>query len=36
MTLVLVILAAIAIPAVLGTILLTARDGYRRMPARRA
>lgn len=36
MTPVLVILAVIAIPAVVGTILLTARDGYRRLPARRA
>ena len=36
MNLALVILASIAIAAVLGTIMLAARDGYRRMPARRA
>jgi hypothetical protein len=36
MTIDLVVIAALSIAAVIGTIVLVARDGYRRVPTRRA
>ncbi len=36
MNLELALIAAFTIPAVIGTIVLAVRDGYRRVPSRRA